>query len=431
MPTGEIVRVELLEFAIPPTGRAATDRGEGHDRGGGGDGAEDPTADQTGRDDGGDGEIGNERPDAAEDPRARPRFAVRLETADGVVGHYVTHKSPGHAVDQVATLAPTLLGEDPFDRERLWTDWKWRLRKGDRTGIGPLDIALWDLAGRALGVPIHALLGTYRHRLPVYVATPHGHAGNGLGTAAAYADFGEVLADRGLQAFKLHTYRAAGEDAHADGGGYDLARDRELVRTVGERLGDRMDLMLDLSGKYRTLGDVLAVGRDCDEHGYRWLEDPLGPASLSAHAQRVLRDRLRTPLLQCEHVRGLETHVEHAVAEATDYLRVNPELDGGITGMMKIARAAEGLGLDVECNGFGPARRQCLATIRNTSYYEITDLHPGLEVPHPPIYRGEYGDGLASIDADGTVPVPDGPGLGVEYDWPLLEANALERRTWS
>ena len=90
---------------------------------------------------------------------------------------------------------------------------------------------------------------------------------------------------------------------------------------------------------------------------------------------------------------------------------------------MKVAHAAEGFGLDVEFHGGGLAHRHCIAAIRNTNYYENGLLHPLVERTKPPILPPEFSDELENVDGDGCVPVPDGPGLGVELDWDYIEAN--------
>ena len=95
---------------------------------------------------------------------------------------------------------------------------------------------------------------------------------------------------------------------------------------------------------------------------------------------------LKTPLLQGEHVHMVEGHTDMAVAEATDYWRADPEYDGGITGVMKIAHAAEGFGMDVELHIAGPAQRHCMAAMRNSNFYEIGLVHPKLGA-RMPVYK--------------------------------------------
>jgi L-alanine-DL-glutamate epimerase-like enolase superfamily enzyme len=105
------------------------------------------------------------------------------------------------------------------------------------------------------------------------------------------------------------------------------------------------------------------------------------------------------------------------VAEAVDYVHTDATYDGGITGLMKIAHAVEGFGLDVAIHAPGPAHRHCFAALRNCNYYEMGLVHPKLKAIKAPIFKNGYTDELDSVDAKGHVSVPQGPGLGVEIDW--------------
>ena len=93
---------------------------------------------------------------------------------------------------------------------------------------------------------------------------------------------------------------------------------------------------------------------------------------------------------------------------------------------MKIAHAAEGYGMDLELHVGGPAQRHCMAAIRNSNFYELGLVHPKLESTRFNYFKCGYQDNLTSIDKDGCVTVPEGPGLGVEYDFKLLEKYKVE-----
>jgi len=344
----------------------------------------------------------------------RTVFGLQIHTDTGVTGEYVGGNSADAA--QRNMVADYLIGEDPLARERHWSELKRALRKYDRMGMGPLDIALWDFAGKYYDAPIHELLGTYRTRLPTYASTYRADQAGGLDSPEAFADFAEECLDRGFPGYKIHGWGGDPEWRDVD-------REIETAHAVGERIGDEMDLMYDPACEYDTFADALKVGRALDEQGFLWYEDPYADAGLSQHAHRKLRQQLDTPILQTEHVRGLESHTDFVANEATDFVRADPEYDAGITGAMKIACVAEGFGLDVELHATGPAHRHCIAATRNANYYEMSIVHPECDHTQPPVYDGDYEEGLDAIDDDGTVPVPDGPGLGVEYDWDFIYDN--------
>ncbi|MFC4987215.1 MULTISPECIES: mandelate racemase family protein [Saliphagus] len=345
----------------------------------------------------------------------RKLFAIQIETDEGVTGEYVGGNSPGAA--QVNMFADYLIGKNPFDREKHWSEIKRALRKYDRMGIGPIDIALWDLAGKYYDAPIHELLGTYRTEIPAYASTYHGDENGGLDSPEAFAEFGEECLEMGYTGFKIHGW--GGGDASRD-----LGREIESVHAVGEAVGDEMDLMFDPACEYETFGDALKVGKALDEQDFFWYEDPYRDGGISQHGHKRLGEHIETPILQTEHVRGLEPHADFVANGATDFVRADPEYDAGITGAMKIVHMAEAFGLDVEFHAPGPAQRHCIAATRNTNYYELALVHPEAPNTQPPVYEGDYSDMIDTIDDEGKISVPDGPGLGVSYDWEYIEDNA-------
>lgn len=339
----------------------------------------------------------------------------RIHTSDGIVGEYM-----GGRVGQLDAVAGYLIGKNPFEREKIYNDLKRGLRHTDRTAICMVDVALWDFAGKAYGVPIYQLLGGYKTSVPAYASTYHGDENGGLNTPEAFADFAAQCKEIGYPAFKIHGW-----------GNGPIRREAETVIATRKNVGDDMDLMIDPACEYETWADALRVGRACDEAGYFWLEDPYKDGGVSIFAHNKLRSLLKTPLLQTEHIFGLEQHVDFIVNGGTDFVRTGVYEDGGITGAMKVAHAAEGFGLDVEFHGGGLAHRHCVASIRNTNYYELGLLNPKVVTTKPPVYPSEYLDELENVDANGHVLVPQGPGLGVPLDWDYISAHEVNRVTRS
>ena len=339
-------------------------------------------------------------------------YVFTIETEAGITGEYVGGTSVSYA--QVAMCAEYLIGKDATQRELIWNDLKRALRKHDRFGMAPIDVALWDIAGKAYDAPISELLGGYRTSLPAYASTFHGDENGGLDSPEAFAEFAVECKAIGYPAFKIHGW-----------GNGSIAREVATVLKTREAVGPEMDLMIDPACEYNTFGDALKVGRACDEAKFFWYEDPYKDGGTSAFAHRKLRQMINTPILLGEHVRGFELHVDQIIAEGTDYVRADVDYDGGITGVMKLAHAAEGFGLDCEIHAPGPAPRHCMAAIRNTNYYELGLVHPKLArgTGRRGIFSSDYSDGLDTVDARGHVPVPTGPGLGVTIDWDCVRKN--------
>jgi L-alanine-DL-glutamate epimerase-like enolase superfamily enzyme len=348
----------------------------------------------------------------------RSGLTIVVRDSDNNVGEFVNLDSDPAMTAQTRQIAQSLIGRDVDAREEIYDDVKRIHRKQGAFGHSNIDIALWDLAGKRAGLPVHKLLGGYRKTLPAYVSTFHGDRNGGLASKEAFADYAEACLSLGHRAFKIHGWSAG-----------DRREEAANVLHVAERVGDRMDLMLDPACELRTFADALYVGRACDEARYFWYEDPFRDGGFSRHAHRKLRQMIKTPILMGEHIRGLEAKADVITAEATDFVRVNPTLDMGITGTMKIAHLAEAHGLDVEFHGCGPSQRQAMAAIRNANYYELTLCAPKIGNPKPPIYACGYSESPDAVDSEGAVPVPQSAGLGVAYDWDFIRANEIERAT--
>ena len=297
---------------------------------------------------------------------------ILIHTDLGITGEYFGGVGADYAA--IAEMAPYLIGRKALEREQIYQDLKHALRQQARMGTGLIDIALWDLAGKYHESTVYELLGGNRKKLRCYASTYVGdHEEDGLSSPEAYADFAQACLEMGYPAFKIHGWKDS-----------PIEEQVALVRAVGRRVGGKMDLMLDPFCTIRTFGEALKLGRACDEYGFFWYEDPFQDGGVSAHAHRKLRQLIRTPLLQLEHLRGLESHVDFIVAEATDFVRGDPVYDGGITGVLKIAHAAEGFGLDLELHGAGPDRRHLMAAhAKHQLLRNGTASSPLSTLPHP------------------------------------------------
>ena len=133
---------------------------------------------------------------------------LRVHTSLGVVGEY-----PEARAHLPAAVARYLIGANPFEREKIYNDLKRGLRHTDRTIIGTIDVALWDLAGKVYGAPIYQLLGGYKRSLPAYASAYHGDENSGLSSPEAFTDFALHCKELGYPAFKIHGWVTARSSA--------------------------------------------------------------------------------------------------------------------------------------------------------------------------------------------------------------------------
>jgi L-alanine-DL-glutamate epimerase-like enolase superfamily enzyme len=182
-------------------------------------------------------------------------YICTIETDAGITGEWVGGSTETYA--QVGMIARYLIGKNPLERELIYNDLKRALRKNDRFGIAPIDVCLWDIAGKLYGAPIYQLLGGYRTSLPAYASTTHGDNNGGLDAPDAYADFALQCRELGYPAFKIHGW-----------GNEPIQREVANVLRVREKVGPGLDLMIDPACELNTWADVLRLGRACDEANF-------------------------------------------------------------------------------------------------------------------------------------------------------------------
>jgi len=341
---------------------------------------------------------------------------TRLRTDEDVEGYCLGGEKAAYRV----AVEPLLLGENPWDREKIWQ----RLWRGQRIYrrllsdglIATVDMALWDLQGRHVGLPVSKLLGGYREKVKAYASTMCGDdIPGGLNTPEAYADFAEACKKRGYKAFKLHTWM------------YPLGpspeRDVAACRAVRERVGPDMALMLDCSHDY-TREEALYIGRELEKLGFHWFEEPMNEYSTSSYAW--LADQLDIPVVGPEVAEGrMQTRAEWILRRASDISRYDVGL-AGITAAIKAVHLCEAFGVRLEIHGGGPGNLQVLGAMGIPGeYYERGLLHPILDYEQQTPWLRTIID---PMDEQGYVHIPQKPGLGMEINWDYIQENLIEGR---
>jgi L-alanine-DL-glutamate epimerase-like enolase superfamily enzyme len=278
-----------------------------------------------------------------------------------------------------------------------------------------VETAIYDLAAKAAGMPLYRFLGGARDRVP------------------AYASFGEVRdprrrAEDALAAIE-HGFRAIKlRPRHQT-----MAEDIKEVRTVREAVGDRLVIAADANQGWRVdtfapdnpvrwdFKRALATARAYEEYDVAWLEEPLDQFDFEGY--RRLRDATTTRIAGGELVGDIWPCREMIERRAVDIIQPDATFTGGITGALEIAVLARHAGL-----GFAPHTwSNGLGLVANMHVLAATHGE-WLEYPYdPPGWVPEARDAMLrapiTVDADGTVALPRGPGLGLELDIERIEAH--------
>ena len=331
---------------------------------------------------------------------------VTIHTDEGIEGHSFLGKQIEFASSDAASLIrylkPVLIGEDPMNRERLFRAIWRRRRLSSIRAVGALDVALWDLVGKILGAPVWQILGGFREKVPVYCSSDH------LPSPSAYAEEALKFKEMGWHGYKIHTH----------GPWQDHIRVCEAVRNaVGS--DPSFKLMMDSIFLY-DFPTALRVGRALEEMDYYWYEDPLGDQDIYNYVK--LKQKLDIPIVATERpMAGFDSYAPWITAQATDYLRGDVAIKGGITTMMKTAHLAEAFGMNYEVHVGGNAINNIAnlhveLAIANCEFHEIIMPYEGRH----------YGlTECPEVDAEGYIHAPNGPGLGLSVDHELIGRNLI------
>ncbi len=324
---------------------------------------------------------------------------VTVETDGGVSGNAFLGSSRMGADHFVTGLIefikPMIMGRNPQDIGAIWWD-MWKMNRSVWTHvIGAIDICLWDINGKIAGQPIHRLLGTCKDSVPVYSSTAY-HA-----TPEEYVEEAIRFKEAGWTAHKIHPH-----------GTYEA--DVEISQAVREAVGDDMKLMLDSMWSYHY-EDAMRVGRAIEELDYYWYEDPLVEEDIYNYIK--LHEKLDIPIMSTEYVPGRVYGMTQWITQyATDILRSDVAVTGGITPLMRLAHLAEGFNMKCEIHHGG------------NSLNNVANLHVTMAVPNCEFFEffpctGANLFGLVEdIDmTGGVVHAPTKPGLGYEIDWDLVK----------
>ena len=329
-------------------------------------------------------------------------------TASGIEGNYTLGTRYWHPdwnnegwLDYAKRL---LVGKNALDRARITSQWvPARRRRGQSSYAAAIDNCLWDIAGKAVGLPVHRLLGSYTDRVLAYASSQH------LKTLDQFVESALKCTAEGFKAYKIHPPEVPPH------GGSDYKLDIEISRAIRKAVGDDFMLLMDPVGVYNR-HEAMAVGRVMDELKFVAYEDPIPTKDIEGLVE--LCRALDVPIHMGEFIFSIYDFAEYIRRGAVDVVRFIVDNVGGITGGMKLGNLAECFGLECAPHNWGDTldhavHFHCELAMPNCNWFEMT-------VPQG-VYDRPYMKDRIRVAKDGYVYAPTKPGLGYEIDRNILD----------
>jgi D-galactarolactone cycloisomerase len=355
-------------------------------------------------------------------PDQRFHVFLEVETDTGLTGWGAGYSYTGQMTGALEWLKRFVMNEDPLEFERvtekLHQTTFWLGRGGAMThAISAVNVALWDLAGKALGLPVSVLLGgRYHAAVPAYgsvLFVP-------VETLTARI---QTMRERGFRAIKL------GWDPF---GRQSLAEDEKLIRLARQAAGDETKLMIDAGGSYPywplRYKDALERARMLANYDAYWFEEALAPDDIEGYQR--LADASPVKISHGEVLTRRQSFLPYFQRRAMDIVQPDTTKVGGLSEMRRIAWMAAEYGIDVVPHGW------------NTAVGVAADIHLVASLPSRSFVEFNAGNSLVEelavtpfrLDANGCLAVPDVPGLGVEIDRERLQhlaTHGFASETWT
>jgi L-alanine-DL-glutamate epimerase-like enolase superfamily enzyme len=329
----------------------------------------------------------------------REFFTVQVRTDEGIEGIGIT----GFGGKLVRALRATIedfgeliVGDDPLRTEQMIAKLRAASASCGRGGIvdlalSAIDTALWDIRGKAFGIPLARLLGGLRDKVPAYASgaltrtTPNDR----IERAAS------ALVEKGYTQIKT---QMAVE-------GFTPAQEIERIRLIRDAVGPNVNLMVDINQRW-SVAEAISIGHRIEELGLGWLEDPTTCDDYQGHAK--IADALATPVCAGEYLWGIEPHRQAMSHHSIDITMIDLLRVGGVTQWMKVAGMAEAFNKPVASHLLPEIHVHLIAAIPN-----------GLVVEYMPWTWRLFDD--PPMPVNGEMTVPSGPGLGLKFAKDLFE----------
>ncbi|HEV8679344.1 MAG TPA: mandelate racemase/muconate lactonizing enzyme family protein [Stellaceae bacterium] len=355
----------------------------------------------------------------------RGGLLVEVETDSGITGIGEAGLGGGVTASVIEKImAPLLVGQDPLLIEAHWQRMFAQTRQFGRRGvvmnaISGIDIALWDIAGKVAGLPVYKLLGAARDRVEAYASGGFYQEGKGVEEIAGEA---EGYRARGFKGMKMKVGRNPSTQTHlrqlignAEVCEVDPSEDIARVAAVRRALGPQAKLMVDVNCAWSP-AFAIEMGRAMEPYSLYWIEEPVATDDIDGSAE-VAR-ALATPIAGYETEIGLYGFRQLIDRGAVDIVQLDLAWSGGFSEGRRIAAYAGAHHRMVAPHAFAGA------VLLVASLHFCAAIPNGLVLEwdqNPNAIREELLKEPLRLETDGTVRVPERPGLGIELDRAAVE----------
>lgn len=334
---------------------------------------------------------------------------VEVETRQGLLGHGMTYLADSAVVASIVekVAAPVVLGMNAEESEKVWQALYWTLTAAAQSGlachaVSAIDLALWDIKGKAAGMPLWRLLGGARDRLDVYATL-----GVPLLERDALVEMARIVAGRGFKAIKIQVGRPGLDERN---GPSDLeaivAEDIRRVAALREALGPQVEIAIDGSCRF-DLPHAVALAEGVKPYGVAWYEEPL--LENDVRLMSDLRRRTGIAVSAGQNEGRAYRFRDMLLHQAVDLIQPNVTVAGGITQCARIAGLASAFNVPIASGGGGcPFHNMHIqAGFANGSRleYQTSSARAGEKLF----------TGLPKIE-NGVLRLPERPGLGFDAD---------------
>ncbi len=324
---------------------------------------------------------------------------LKITTNENITGYSIIKG----ASKDVLSFIKKIKGMNLMNTEQIWDHMFFHNRKPVAKGkeihaIGSVDLCVWDIVGKALRLPVHKVLGTYREKIPVYAAG--GYYADGKGIPELVEEMEEYV----KEGYKVVKMKIGYLDAKADA---------QRVKAVVKALGTDARVMVDANNGYKSAYEAIRFGRMVEDLDLYWFEEPVAPDDWRGNAE--VREELDIPIVagENEYTRwGARDLVEN---HSCDIINIDTIKGGGLTEMKKIAALCSAFHIPVAPHGYSHMNVHAVASISNALILETypakaRDFNPSLE---------------AFPIKDGYIEAPTKIGLGMDPDPALIKKYSV------